>query len=94
MPQRPRPVSVGIRHVEWHRVELVASQWVRHVVPLSIWHCDFYLVEADDLRRRNDICRPVPMREPQFDGGIYPLGLVRSSIGSSNLLSMLIDDLL
>jgi len=94
LSQRPRPVFIGSLHVGWHRVKSVASKRIRNVTPLPVWHCDFYFIEADDLRRRNTILRPIPVCEPQLEGRIYPLCFVRSSVRCGNLSCMLIDDLL
>ena len=94
LPQRPSPVFIGSRHVGWHRVKSVASERIRHIAPLPIWHGDFYLVKANDLRRRNTVFRPIPVCKPQFEGGIYPLIFVRSSVRCSNFSCMVINDLL
>lgn len=72
----------------------VTSQRIRHIAPLPTRHRDLHLVETDNLRRGNDVFRPVPVREPQFEGGVYPLCFVGSCVRRGDLLGMLIDDLL
>ena len=94
LPQRPRPIPIWPRHIRRHRMKPVASKWIRHIAPLPARHCDFHLVETDDLRRRNAIFRPVPVCEPQLESSIHPLCFVGSCVRRSDLLCMLIDDLL
>jgi hypothetical protein len=75
-------------------MEFVVVKRVVHCRLLSVGPGDAYLLQRNNLVRRNSIGRPVPIRLAKSRCCLNPCILVRSGIGSGNFLSVPVEDLL
>ena len=97
MSDRRLPIAVGLGERWVNGIEGVLQEWVRHVGRLAIGCDNADGLIGDNLRGRDGVSRPVPVRGSQVLGSGDPtlcIDLVRFCDPDSVLMQHLLDDLI